>query len=437
MNYGRKEPVPGRGKTAERDEQANFRGYRRRAQQMVKVRRSVQGEFQKTSTKRGRYFTYEKRLPGRFSAAATLDFRGSGNTVAGMGLLYERVVRRVLFRLESERAHELGVTALAWLGALPPLCRALEAWTRLSLAHTQPVEAFGLKFPNAVGLAAGFDKNARAWPAAAALGFGHVEIGTVTALAQDGNARPRMFRYPAQEAVINRMGFNNEGAAAIAARLARRPGPGHRRIPLGVNLGKSKVADLDRATADYLASFGRLADYADYVALNVSSPNTPGLRELQDKPRLRELLGAVTAANRDRAAATGRCRVPVLLKIAPDLTFPQIDAVLGVIAEFGLDGIIATNTTVARPGWFATVNEAGGLSGAPLRRSATDIINYIARATGGRLPIIGVGGITDAASAGEKLDAGATLVQVYTGMIYRGPFFAAEVARALADRQRE
>jgi dihydroorotate dehydrogenase len=353
-----------------------------------------------------------------------------------MGLLYEKIVRRALFRLDSERAHEFGVDALAALGALPPLCRALETWTRLAPAQAKPVKALGLTFPNAVGLAAGFDKNARAWRAAAALGFGHVEIGTVTALAQPGNPKPRMFRYPAEEAVINRMGFNNEGAAAVAARLAKQPGPGHRRIPLGVNLGKSKAAEIDQATADYLASFALLADHADYLVLNVSSPNTPGLRQLQDESRLRELLGAVTTANRDRAARAGNHRVPVLLKIAPDLTFPQIDAVLGVIAEFRLDGLIATNTTLARPGSFASINEAGGLSGAPLRRRSTEIINYVARATAGRLPIIGVGGITDAVSAGEKLDAGATLVQIYTGMIYRGPFFAADLARALADRQR-
>jgi dihydroorotate dehydrogenase len=353
-----------------------------------------------------------------------------------MGLLYEKIVRRALFRLDSERAHELAVDGLALLGSLPPLCRALEAGTRLPPAQARPVEVFGLKFPNAIGLAAGFDKNARAWRAAAALGFGHVEIGTITALAQPGNPKPRMFRYPAEEAVINRMGFNNEGAAAVAAWLTKQPGPGHRRIPLGVNLGKSKATEIDQATADYLTSFALLADHADYVVLNVSSPNTPGLRQLQDESRLRELLGAVTAANRERAAKAGKRRVPVLLKIAPDLTFPQIDAVLGVIAEFALDGLVATNTTLARPGSFASVNEAGGLSGAPVRRRSTEIINYVARATNGRLPIIGVGGITDAVSAGEKLDAGATLVQVYTGMIYRGPFFAAALARALADRQK-
>jgi dihydroorotate dehydrogenase len=186
---------------------------------------------------------------------------------------------------------------------------------------------------------------------------------------------------------------------------------------------------------DYLGSFRLLADHADYLAVNVSSPNTPGLRELQDAAWLKPLLAALVDENKARVAA-GRPRRPLLLKIAPDLSYPQIDAALGVIADLGLDGIIATNTTLARPGHFSTVNEAGGLSGAPVRRRSTEIINYIARATGGRLPIIGVGGIMDEAAAGEKLDAGATLVQLYTGLIYRGPFFAAEVARALAQRQR-
>jgi dihydroorotate dehydrogenase len=205
---------------------------------------------------------------------------------------------------------------------------------------------------------------------------------------------------------------------------------------LGINLGKSKAAPLDQAVADYLGSFALLADHADYLAINVSSPNTPNLRKLQDEDRLRELLAALAAANRDRAAKPGKARKPMLLKIAPDLSFRQIDAVLSAIAEFGFDGIIATNTTLERPGPFASVNQAGGLSGPPLRHPSTKIINYIGRATGGRLPIIGVGGINDAESAGEKLDAGATLVQIYTGMIFRGPFFAHDLARALSDRQR-
>jgi dihydroorotate dehydrogenase len=353
-----------------------------------------------------------------------------------MGKYYESFLRPLLFRQDPEHAHEQAVAMLKRLAAFVPLCRMIEKIVASRPGAKCPIEAFGLKFPNAVGLGAGFDKNAEAWPAAAALGFGHVEVGTITALAQPGNPKPRVFRYPAYEAVINRMGFNNEGAEAVAARLAKQPPPGKRRIPVGINLGKSKVTPIEEATADYLASFARLADYADYVVLNVSSPNTPNLRQLQDESRLRELLHAVTAANRSRVSAQGKARVPVLLKIAPDLTWPQIDAVLSVIAEYGLDGIIATNTTLARPGFFATVNEAGGLSGAPLRRRSTEVVNYIARATNDRLPIIAVGGITDAASAGEKLDAGATLVQIYTGMIYRGPFFAAELARALVDRQR-
>lgn len=348
-----------------------------------------------------------------------------------MGQFYERVVRKGLFKLDPEHAHELAISALTMLARLGPLCRLLESWNGLPHHLARPVEVFGLKFPNAIGLAAGFDKNATAWPAAAALGFGHVEIGTITAKAQPGNDRPRVFRYPAEHAVINRMGFNNRGSEAVAALLTRQAKPGQRRIPLGINLGKTKITSIEQATSDYLVSFGRLAEHADYVVLNVSSPNTPGLRQLQEQDRLRELLAAVTHANRALAR-----RVPLLLKIAPDLNFRQIDAVLATIFEFGLDGIIATNTTLARPGPFAKVAEAGGLSGRPLRRRSTEIINYISRATAGRLPIIGVGGIEDAVSGAEKLDAGATLVQIYTGLIYEGPFFAATLARALADRQR-
>jgi dihydroorotate dehydrogenase len=352
-----------------------------------------------------------------------------------MGWLYDHLGKRFFFRYDAETAHEKAVHGLATLGRVRPLCALLERWSQLSPDLFRPIACMGLQFPNAVGLAAGFDKNAAAWPAAAALGFGHVEIGTVTLHAQPGNPRPRLFRYPEQEAVINRMGFNNEGAAAVAKRLASQPPPGRRSIPLGVNLGKTKVTPLEGATEDYVGSFRLLADHADYVVVNVSSPNTPGLRELQDAAWLKPLLAALVAENRSRVAA-GKWRRPLLLKIAPDLSFPQIDAALGVIADLGLDGIIATNTTLARPGFFASVNEAGGLSGSPVRRRSTEIVQYISRATAGRLPIIGVGGITDAASAAEKLDAGATLVQVYSGMIYRGPFFARELAHGLALRQR-
>lgn len=351
-----------------------------------------------------------------------------------MDFIYERLVRPACFKLDCERAHDLAALAMTALGWMTPVCRIMERIGRLP-ATARPVEAFGLKFPNTVGLAAGFDKHATAWPAAAALGFGHIEIGTITALAQPGNPKPRAFRYPGEEAVINRMGFNNEGAEAIARRLSKMPKPGKRRIPLGINIGKSKVTPLDKAVEDYLASFAHLADYADYLVLNVSSPNTPDLRKLQDEQRLSELLAALDTANRERAAKPGKSRIPLLLKIAPDLTFPQIDAVLAQLTENHFDGIIATNTTLARPGWFATANQAGGLSGKPLAKKSTGIIRYISRATDGKLPIIGVGGIHSASDAGEKLDAGATLVQIYTGMIYRGPFFARELARALSARQ--
>jgi len=348
-----------------------------------------------------------------------------------MNFIYERVLRPLFFKLDCELAHDIGIGAMTLLGKATPACRVMERLARLPAA-ARPVEAFGLRFPNVVGLAAGFDKEARGWPAAAALGFGHIEVGTITALAQPGNPKPRAFRYPREEAVINRMGFNNSGAEAVARRLAKMPRPGERgrRIPVGINIGKSKVTPLGEAVGDYLRSFALLADYADYIALNVSSPNTPDLRKLQDEQRLGELLEAVGGANRARAR-----RVPLLLKIAPDLSFPQIDAVLEQIAAHGFDGIIATNTTLARPGYFANVNEAGGLSGRPVRERSTEIIRYIARATNGRLPIIGVGGIHAAGDAAEKLDAGATLVQIYTGMIYRGPFFARELARALVSRQ--
>ena len=306
----------------------------------------------------------------------------------------------------------------------------LEALARLAPASFRPVEAFGLRFPNAVGLAAGFDKNARAWPAAAALGFGHVEIGTVTALAQPGNPRPRMFRYPQQEAVINRLGFNNEGSEAVAARLSRgrRPG-GAAGFPLGINIGKSRVAGDRRAPrrTTWRAS-RRLADHADYVVLNVSSPNTPGLRQLQDEARLSELLRPRSRRTTARAASPGgRPRAAPAQDRAGPRIRPDRRRARGR-ADFGLDGLVATNTTLARPGAFARVSEAGGLSGAPLAAGATEVIRYVSRATAGRLPIIGVGRDHGRrAGAAEKLDAGARLVQVYTGMVYRGPFFAAEL----------
>jgi dihydroorotate dehydrogenase len=282
---------------------------------------------------------------------------------------------------------------------------------------------FGLNFPNPVGLAAGFDKNGVALPALAALGFGFVEIGTVTAKPQRGNPRPRIFRYPEQQALINRLGFNNDGADVIAARLGalRRRGrwPG---IPVGINIGKSKVTPLEEAAEDYLFSFRLLHEFADYIVLNVSSPNTPGLRSLQERDALEQLLRVIHKKNQIT-------RKPVLLKIAPDLSLSDLEQIIAACEQNGIAGIIATNTTLDHAAIPATLDQAGGLSGLPLRERSTALVRAItARST---LPVIASGGITDAASAREKFEAGAQLLQVYTGYVYRGPGLVREIVESL------
>jgi len=351
-----------------------------------------------------------------------------------MGILYEKAIRPLLFAQDAEDMHKNTVRMLSLLSKASLLCRMLEIHSRP--CRTKPIELFGLKFPTAVGMAAGMDKNAEFWRAASAFGFGHVEIGTVTAQKQPGNPQPRIFRYVKQEALINRMGFNNNGAEAVAAAL-HKSGAHHKRgIPLGINIGKSRVTPLDQAVEDYVQSFNLLAEFADYFAINVSSPNTPELRKLQGNAYLPELLGALKEASRKRAKKLGTKPTPLLLKIAPDLSFNEIDEVLGHIYDLEFDGIIATNTTLARPGALATANEAGGLSGKPLTARSLEIVNYISRATEGKLPIIGVGGIMEPHDATRMMDAGASLVQVYTGWVYRGPFFPAKVAAAIAPRQR-
>lgn len=353
-----------------------------------------------------------------------------------MGFCYESLMRRFFFRMDPEQAHKMVARSLRAVSGIRPLCRLMERCNRVGMP-AKPIELFGLRFPNAVGLAAGFDKNATFWPAAVALGFGHVEIGTVTYQRQPGNPRPRIFRYPKEEALINRMGFNNDGAERIARRLKRQFRAGRPRAPLGINIGKSKAASLEHAAQDYLKSFEKLADFADYFTINVSSPNTPDLRKLQEESLLISLLRELQEANGARATRLETKKIPMLVKIAPDLTFSQIDAVLETILQVGFSGIIATNTTLERPGTFESVREEGGLSGRPLQNRSTEIIRYISRTTGGKLPIIGVGGICDISSAAEKLDAGASMIQIYTGMIYRGPFFPRDVARSLAARRPE
>ncbi|MFO7725728.1 MAG: quinone-dependent dihydroorotate dehydrogenase [Oceanipulchritudo sp.] len=350
-----------------------------------------------------------------------------------MGYYYENVIRPILFRMDPEKAHDLGVTVMDYLGRISPLCRLME---RVNLVRSEsPVEAFGIQFPNAVGLAAGMDKNGRFWRAASALGFGHIEIGTITFQEQPGNDRPRVFRYPESRAIVNRMGFNNEGAEAVAARLKKTLGGKKARVPLGINIGKSKVVPLDQAVEDYLSSFQSLAEYADYMTLNVSSPNTRDLRKLQEKDHLESLLEVLCEANRHRARKLGVKPTPLLIKIAPDLSFREIDRILEVIDHCQLDGIVATNTTTSRPRDAISAKETGGLSGRPLHPLSLSVVNYISRATGGKLPIIGVGGITSPETAGAMVDNGAWLVQVYTGMVYGGPFVASSLAKALAPRQ--
>lgn len=317
-------------------------------------------------------------------------------------ILYETLVRPVLFALDAERAHELTLAALRNAPTFAPLRR---------FAPTEkPVELFGLTFRNRVGLAAGFDKNGVALPAWEAIGFGFAEIGTVTAHPQPGNPKPRIFRYPEQQAIVNRLGFNNDGAVAIAARLQCLHDSGRwPRIPIGINIGKSRATELANAAEDYLSSFRLLKDYADYVAINVSSPNTPDLRDLQDAEQLGHLLEVLQQEN---AAAK-----PLLVKIAPDLTPEQLAQIIAVCEANDVAGLIATNTTLDHR--MLIKDEAGGLSGAPLLRKSNEVVRAIRAQS--QLPIIGVGGITNADSAQAKIDAGAQLVQIYTGLIYRGP----------------
>ncbi|HET9518617.1 MAG TPA: quinone-dependent dihydroorotate dehydrogenase [Actinoplanes sp.] len=330
--------------------------------------------------------------------------------------VFAKAVRPVLFRLgggDPEVAHEWTLARLAGMSSRPAVLGAL----RRRYAVANPVQAFGVRFPNPVGLAAGMDKNGVALPAWPALGFGFVEVGTVTAHAQPGNDRPRLFRLPASEAIINRMGFNNAGAAALAERLAALGDIG---VPLGISLGKSKITELDAAVQDYLTSYELLRPYADYIAVNVSSPNTPGLRTLQDKAHLAALLAALVG------------KVPVLVKIAPDLSEPAIAELLQVCVDGGAAGVIATNTTLARDGLAAVdqprAAEPGGLSGRPLTERARQVVHFVHTETGGALPIIGVGGILDPDDATRLFDAGASLVQLYSGFIYRGPALVRRIA---------
>ncbi|MEU5516494.1 quinone-dependent dihydroorotate dehydrogenase [Streptomyces griseoaurantiacus] len=349
--------------------------------------------------------------------------------------MYPLFFRLVFSRLDPERAHHLAVRWIRLVARVPVLRTFVAA--ALAPRHKElRTEALGLRLHSPFGLAAGFDKNALAIDGLAMLGFDHVEIGTVTGEPQPGNPRKRLFRLVQDRALINRMGFNNEGSAAVAARLAART-PVFRTV-LGVNIGKTKVVPEEEAAADYVKSAERLAPHADYLVVNVSSPNTPGLRNLQATQALRPLLTAVREAA-DRAV-TGR-RVPLLVKIAPDLADEDVDAVADLAVELGLDGIIATNTTVAREGLGLRADpsvtaETGGLSGAPLKERSLEVLRRLHARVGDRVTLVGVGGIEDAEDAWRRILAGATLVQGYSAFIYQGPFWARGIHKGLAARLR-
>ena len=359
---------------------------------------------------------------------------------------YRQLVRPLLFRgvtLDPEFLHRRTMNLLTWLGqpGQHSIATHIQPWLRQQFCLSDPRLAqtcWGLKVANPLGLAAGFDKDgtaALAWPL---LGFGFAELGTVTCHPQPGNPQPRLFRLVQDEAVLNRMGFNNRGSAALSDRLSAYWSSNRPSIPIGINLGKSKVTELADAADDYRVSFQRLYPYGDYFVVNVSSPNTPGLRSLQASDQLAPILAALQAENGDRK--------PILVKIAPDLAWPDIDAVIDLAMAYGLAGIIATNTTIARTGLktqrlLQTGNpiaeEAGGISGAPLRQRSTEVIHYVYHRTGGTLPIVGVGGIFTAADAWEKITAGATLLQVYTGWVYEGPWMVRRVLQGLLAKLEE
>jgi dihydroorotate dehydrogenase len=341
-------------------------------------------------------------------------------------VLYERVIRPILFRGDPEPAHDQTLTWLERASRHPRLLALVDSVYRVDV----PTRVFGLSFPNPVGLAPGLDKDGRALPAWQALGFGFIEVGTVTWHGQPGNPAPRLFRLPASEAVINRIGFANRGAEALARQL---DAAGSLTVPLGVSLGKSAVTPVAAAAEDYLASLRRLYRHGDYFVVNVSSPNTEGLRSLQGRDELSDLLGQLRAAMRELAGA--RVPKPLLVKVAPDLTDAAIADALEVCEKHEIAGVVATNTTIGRDGIDPrdadTAAERGGLSGRPLAARARDVVAFIHRESGSHLPIIGVGGICAPDDAMRLFDAGASLVQLCTGLIFHGPSLVRRINRAV------
>jgi len=337
--------------------------------------------------------------------------------------MYIKIIRPLFFRFDPEKIHGFTfrmMRTMRGLGLLKPFFG-----NKINKDERLEREVFGLRFPNPVGLAAGFDKNAEAYQELSQLGFGFIEIGTVTPKAQEGNPKKRLFRLVEDEAVINRMGFNNLGLEAAVKQLKKNNG----KVLIGGNIGKNKDTPNEEAVSDYLISFDALFPYVDYFVVNVSSPNTPNLRDLQDKEPLTKLLLALQQKNNEKVE-----RKPILLKIAPDLSENQLLDIVDIVKITSIDGVIATNTTIGREGIkSANKKEAGGLSGKPLTSRSTEVIRFLYKSGKGEFPIIGVGGIHSAADALEKIDAGASLVQLYTGFIYKGPKLIAEINQAILN----
>lgn len=342
--------------------------------------------------------------------------------------MYKAIIRPLLFLLNPERAHHFTFTTLRVLHAIPgvnALVRSVFSYSHPSLER----EVFGIVFPNPVGLAAGFDKDAKLYGPLSSYGFGFIEIGTLTPVGQPGNPKPRMFRLPADKGLINRMGFNNEGVDNAVKRLKKR----NKNYIIGGNIGKNKVTPNEKATDDYIKCFDALHEDVDYFVVNVSSPNTPNLRELQDKEPLTELLNTLEKRNQSKGQ-----RKPILLKIAPDVTDGQLVDIVEIVKNSGIDGVIATNTTIDRSGLTTSEERveaigAGGLSGAPVKDKSTAVIAKLSELSKGAFPIIAVGGIFTAEDAQKKLDAGAALVQVYTGFIYEGPAMVKRILKGLSS----
>lgn len=340
--------------------------------------------------------------------------------------MYRLIIKPLLFSLQPETAHHIAFRLLKLASFIPGMNTLMRSMFQISDKRLER-EIFGIRFPNPVGLAAGFDKDAKAIDGLGNLGFGFVEVGTLTPKGQSGNDKPRLFRLPKDKALINRMGFNNEGMGAAVSRLKKRKS----NIIVGGNIGKNKVTPNEDAYNDYELCLDTLYDFVDYFVINISSPNTPGLRELQEKEPLKKLLRGLK--NRVSSKST---RKPMLLKIAPDLTDPQLDDIIEIIKEVELDGVVATNTTIERSGLTTSEKDVsvigqGGLSGAPVASRSTAVIRYLRDGLGKSIPIIGVGGIMTAKDALEKMEAGADLIQVYTGFVYEGPSFVKKINRAI------